>query len=283
LPEKDAAANALRGTADFLVHAKEHPEAALDLTSTAPIKLAITDGAKPDREALGPPPVLLKKAAPKAGPPRQHDPRAQLLSEAADDVVVPTASDESNTSIATPPIEFPLPDAFGSIALSGSSAWPSGNLIYYGPKYVVTLRGTSVEHVFDISGIRTPDPSSSVLLHLGHMELAGERLLLSFSHRGPSSELGGNKDFVAAFDRKTGAFLWKSDMLVSTMRFTSRGDYVISAWGNDGEPSSLFVIRVDTGETVSKLPLSPTPYELGWVGGDLVIENDGGAARYGVR
>ena len=280
LPEKDAATNALRGTADFLVHEKEHPETTFDLTSTTPIALALTDAARPPRESLPAAPVLSKKASGGQWP--SYPPSNPLLGRQAlaDDVVMPSQTDDA---VPVTPITFALPDSFGSLPLTGSSAWPSGNLVYYGSKYVVTSRGTAVEHVFDISALEKRDPTTGVRLHLGHMELAGERLLLSFSHRGPSTELGGQKDFIAAFDRKTGAFLWRSDYLVSTMRFTTRGDYAIAAWGYGTEPGNLYVIRLDTGETVSKQALSPTPYEIGWASGDLFIENDGGAARYSVR
>ncbi len=258
VPDKNGPGNALRGVAAFLVRAKAEPDQTIDLTSAPPVRVTTTATTPPDLNAtIAPPPTVKRK-----------------LTTAAMSAVRVVSFDGPQG------INFIVPDALGALPLTGSSAWPDGNLIYYGPRFVVSAVGTTLDAVLDIAPFLRVDPSTGDGLHLGHMELDAKHVLLSFSHMGPPTALGGDKDFVAAFDRKTGALAWKSAPLVSSVRFARQGAYIFTAGGWPGEKSYLYVLRADTGATVSKTPLPSTPFELGFSNGELIVQLDDGTAAW---
>ena len=62
--------------------------------------------------------------------------------------------------------------------------------------------------------------------------------------------------YVSAIDVQTMKALWHSAPLVSNAaNFEVVGDYLITGYGFTAEPDFLFVLRRDTGEAITKIPV----------------------------
>ncbi len=264
----DLTVDALNAAALFIERSTAHDGDIIDLSaapvltarpalfdsSTSPSGLLDTGHAK-RRDTKRAPRLVRRKSISYGSLPRSHDQDEVLASEA------PTLM-----AAATMPAAFVVPDTFGTAPLVGSSTSGSETLLTYGNRYIAVLTEHATRAVIDLG--RVP-PLASLVSY--EVVVHGELLLVSVVSGGTATELGGQKDFIAAYDLRTGARAWKTVPLVSSAGFVVYDDYLIAAHGFGQEKATLNVVRIDTGEVVARVPLQGEPRMLALEGGTLSI------------
>ncbi len=264
----DPAADALNAAALFIERSMAHDGDIIDLSasalltakpalfdsSTSPSALADTTHTK-RRDAKRAPRLVRRKSTSYGSLPR-----------ARDQDEVPASEAPSLMAASTVPPAFTVPDTFGTAPLVGSSTSGSETLLTYGNRYIAVLTEHATRAVIDLGRVA---PLAGLVSY--EVVVHGELLLVSVISGGPAIELGGQKDFIAAYDLRTGARSWKTVPLVSSAGFVVDGDYLIAAHGFGQEKATLNVVRIDTGEVVARTPLKGEPRMLALEGGTLTI------------
>jgi len=269
LEDKDnRAASAMRAASTFLIEAAQHPDDVVDLTATEPVvvsPVSVSFKSHAETRTLGAPPVLTKKeSTPTTKPGANATPQPQP----------PPRIDYAAG------VTFQVPDDYAGSGLTRSYAGtPTGgsdatvqNLVIYGP-HIAVLRGHRMQSMFDITALLKIDPSEATPTGtLEHALVRGDRLYVCIA--GSAPQLQGT---VYAIDMTKGAVVWRSDADTCSARFADVGDYFIAGRGARGanpkapSKSALVILRIDTGATVSTVPLPSAPTDIGFGASSRVV------------
>ncbi len=151
-------------------------------------------------------------------------------------------------------------------------------LLIYGGRYLVVVRGSTTEAVFDFESWRHPpnvDPAQAqfAIADVTYALVRGGTLFVAHGGGSYAKEMGGKKGFVSALDLKSGELSWRSDPVVNGgAPFVFWRDFLVTAYGFTAEPDNVYLLRRDTGETVTKATLKSAPDDLVLQGDRLRVE-----------
>ncbi|MCR5304239.1 MAG: RsiV family protein, partial [Lachnospiraceae bacterium] len=113
--------------------------------------------------------------------------------------------------------------------------------------------------------------SSAYTQYLRYAACKGDVIYLSVGHNTYSSA-EPNSSYIAAVDIRTGEVLWKSDPLVSNANnFLLTDTTVICGYGFTSEDDFIYLLDINTGETVKSIPVKSGPDEFQIVDDTLYV------------
>ncbi len=174
------------------------------------------------------------------------------------------------------------PDIPGSYGLETlRAAIPSKDdrlVLIYGGRYVAVVKGSTAEVVLDLEAWLVPPRVNAEMKEFSVSDatygvVEGGVLYLANGGGSYAKDMGGSKGYVSAIDLATGSLLWRSQPLVmNATTFASIDGFLVTGYGFTAEPDNLFLLRKDTGEVVTKLPLKSAPESITASGNRVRVE-----------
>jgi hypothetical protein len=167
---------------------------------------------------------------------------------------------------------------------------PSGErtLLIYGGRYLISLRGSAVEHGFDLDALRDPPKANPQWREFAgqdvtYAQIVGDTLYVCNGGGSYAREVFGKKGFVTAIELATGALRWRSDPLRCNATFAVAGEYLVTGYGFTDEPDYLFLLRMRDGMTVAREKLDSGPDHITLDGDRVRVEAYGHSYEFELR
>ncbi|AKT40288.1 hypothetical protein [Chondromyces crocatus] len=267
--------------------ARARGDGLLDLTATPPVVLPA-------------PPWTSAAPAPRPLPPGKAPTLVRLRSVTADPVrEVETSGDPNEEDwyprpFATrdaPPAEPPrdVPHSYGGEALRAVLRSGESRVLLYGGRYVVPVKATKVQGVFDLDAFRhpptvNPQTKEFAVQNVTYAQAEGSVLHVCNGGGSYAREVGGKKGFLSAIEMPTGKLLWRSEPLLCNANFVSVGDYLVTGYGFTDEPDFLFLIRKADGKVMQRVKLDSAAHLIRRLpDGRLLVEAYGHAYLFEVK
>lgn len=260
-------AKALRGAARFLNEPEQNRR--LDLTRKAPTRIAgAPSGPKPGLRAAKIAPFVVRKGKVVLGPDPEKEPRK----------FVQLPSVRGQESPRTTVIE-----QFGRTSASLTFVVDDITFVAFGTRYLVSVEKGAIKHVLDAEAL-TALPAGAV--SIVHAAYHGKLLLIATSADPSEAERGAAT--VTAVNPDTGEVVWQSPTRSCAVNFEVVSDRVVCAYGPPGgrdakSNARLVILRADSGERETELPLPSSPLMLDVIDKEIRVRGQNDVASFEIK
>lgn len=160
-----------------------------------------------------------------------------------------------------------IPSDYQGLVLTSAIPTSEGYFLIYGPHpeqgHLVLMadqEAKKAEYAIDFSNYASIGKENTPPLSINYIKREGDILYVSYGHKKLAKDSGGINSFLTAFKLPEGKVLWHSNALIAnSFNFAIMGDYLVTGYGNTGEPDFLYLLNKQTGAVTQTVSLVTGP------------------------